>query len=230
MAGDQLEQWRQRILRPFGGLGDPALFGGAVKNREIELFVGGIQRGEQIEDLVEDFVGAGIGPVDLVDDDDRLEPACQHLGQHEFGLRHRAFRGIDQQQAAVDHRQHALDLAAEIGMAGSVDDIQPHAFPFHRRAFGENGNAAFALQVAGIQRLFLDLLVVAIDAGLAQHAVDHRGLAMVDMGNNGDIAQVPRGIRSVSHQVFKHQGLEVGSVYKERRAVASNLRCRAANG
>ena len=42
----------------------------------------------------------------------------QGLGEHELGLRHRAFGGVDQQEHAVDHAEDALDLAAEVGVAG----------------------------------------------------------------------------------------------------------------
>ena len=51
----------------------------------------------------------------------------ERLARNEAGLRHRAFDGIDQQQHAVDHRQHALDLAAEIGVPGRVDDVDMRA-------------------------------------------------------------------------------------------------------
>ena len=34
-----------------------------------------------------------------------------------------ALGGVDEQQAAVGHLQDALDLAAEVGVAGRVDDV-----------------------------------------------------------------------------------------------------------
>ena len=52
-----------------------------------------------------------------------LEAEGQGLAGHEAGLGHRAFDRVDQQQHAVDHRQHALDLAAEVGVARGVDDV-----------------------------------------------------------------------------------------------------------
>nr|GFD55041.1 hypothetical protein [Tanacetum cinerariifolium] len=75
-----------------------------------------------VEHLVEHFLDARVGAIDLVDDDDRLEAERQRLAGDELGLRHRAFRRIDQQDDAVDHRQDPLHLAAEIGVAGGVDD------------------------------------------------------------------------------------------------------------
>ena len=45
------------------------------------------------------------------------------MTQHEAGLGHGALKGIDQQQCAVGHTQHALDLAAKVGVARGVDDV-----------------------------------------------------------------------------------------------------------
>jgi hypothetical protein len=68
-------------------------------------------------------VRVGVGAVDLVDAEDRLQAHLQRLGQHELGLRHDAFLGVDQQDAAVHHAEDALHLAAEVGVAGRVDDV-----------------------------------------------------------------------------------------------------------
>ena len=116
------------IFRSLGAGRHPALFGRAVENREVELLVGGIERGEQIEHLVHHFRRARVGTVDLVDHDDRPQADLQRLGDDEFGLRQRTFGGVDQHQRAVDHVQDALDLAAEIGVARRVDDVDADVF------------------------------------------------------------------------------------------------------
>ena len=72
---------------------------------------------------VEHLGGPGVGAVDLVDDDDRPQPALERLAQHEARLRQRPLGGVDQQQGAVGHLEDALDLAAEVGVAGRVDDV-----------------------------------------------------------------------------------------------------------
>jgi hypothetical protein len=82
-------------------------------------------------------VGPRVGTVDLVDDDDRLQPDLERLGDHELGLRQRAFGGVDQHQRAVHHVQDALDLAAEIGVAGGVDDVDAGVLPLHRGGLGQ---------------------------------------------------------------------------------------------
>ncbi len=100
-----------------------AVAAAGVEHREIELLVIGLERQEQFETFVEHFGGAGVGAVDLVDDDDRLEAQRERLAGDELGLRHRPFGGVDEQDHAVDHGEDALDLGAEIGVAGRVDDV-----------------------------------------------------------------------------------------------------------
>ena len=52
-----------------------------------------------------------------------LQAPLERLGDDELGLRQRPFGRIDQDDRTVDHRQNALDLTAEIGVAGRVDDL-----------------------------------------------------------------------------------------------------------
>ena len=47
----------------------------------------------------------------------------ERLAQDEARLGQRALGGVDEQHHAVDHRQPALDLAAEVGVAGGVDEV-----------------------------------------------------------------------------------------------------------
>ena len=100
-----------------------ALQGRGVDGVEIELVVGGAEAVEQVEGLVEHPARARAGAVDLVDHHDRLEAHREGLLGDEAGLRHRAVHGVDQDQHRIDHRQHALDLAAEVGVARGVDDV-----------------------------------------------------------------------------------------------------------
>ena len=190
----EVEQRRHPLVLGACWIGrHPALLGGAVKDGEIELLFGRIERGEQIEDLVGDFARAGVGAVDLVDEHDGLETHFQRLGDDEFRLRQRSLGGIDQHQSAIDHVEDALDLAAEIGMAGRVDDIDARVLPDERGRLGEDGDATLPLEIVGIHGALGDALVLAERAGLLQQAVDQRGLAVVDVGDNGDVAQVHAG-------------------------------------
>ena len=119
-----------------------------------------------------------------------LQPHLERLGDHEFGLRQRPLGGVDQHQGAVNHVEDALDLAAEIGVARRIDDIDPGVVPDQRGRLGEDGDAALALEVVGIERALDDALVLAERARLLQQPVDQGGFAVVDVGDNGDVAEI----------------------------------------
>ena len=190
VANDEFEQRRHAlVLRPLGTGCHPALLGRAEEDGEVELFLGGVERREQVEHLVGDFVRPGVGAVHLVDDHDGLEPHLERLGHHELGLRQWPFGGIYQHQGAVHHVEDALDLAAEVGVAGRIDDIYPGVAPQQRGGLGEDGDAALALQVVGIERALGDALILAKRAGLLQEPIDQGGFAVVDVGNYGDVAK-----------------------------------------
>ena len=188
MLDDEVEQRRQAlILRAFGIFRDPAVAARTVENREVELLVGGVERGEQVEHLVDHLDMAGVRTVDLVDDDDRLQADLERLADDELGLRHRPFGGVDQHDGRIHHRQDALDLATEIGVAGGVDDVDAGVLPVDRRRLGQDGDAAFLFEVVGIHGALGDALVVAEGAGLPEQLVDEGGFSMVDVRDDRDI-------------------------------------------
>jgi len=80
-------------------------------------------------------------------------------------------------------------------MARRVHGIDPHALPFHRSAFGQDGDAALALLVVGVHGALGHLLVFPYRTGLAQELINQRGLAVVDMGDDGDVADLHEQIR-----------------------------------
>ena len=130
--------------------------GRAIDERKIQLLVRGVERNEQFEDLVEHLFRVRVLAVNFVDDDDRLGAGFERLAQHEARLRLRAFGGVHHQQHAVNHVHDALDLAAEIGVAGRVHDVDVVILVFERGVFGADGDALFLFQIHRIhQALFL---------------------------------------------------------------------------
>ena len=173
------------------GLGaDPAGPGVGVEDREVDLVLVGVEVQEQLLDLVHDLGDAGVGPVDLVHHEHDRQPGLERLAQHEAGLGQRALRGVHQQQHAVDHGQPTLDLAPEVGVPRSVDDVDLHPAPAHRRVLGQDGDALLPLEVARVHDPVGQLLVGAERAGLAQQGVDQRRLAVVDVGHDGHVPDV----------------------------------------
>ena len=130
--------------------------------RAVDVHVG---RRAMIDDGFEQH--ARVGPVDLVDDHDRLQATFQGLGEHEAGLRHRSVHGVDQQQHAVDHGENALDFTAEIGVARRVDDVDVIVVPRDRGVLRQDGDAALALEGVRIHDALLQVLTRVERAGLA---------------------------------------------------------------
>ena len=71
VADDGLEQRRQVALADVVGEAGVAGAAAGVERREIELLVVRVEVEEKLENLVENFGGARVGAVDLVDHDDR---------------------------------------------------------------------------------------------------------------------------------------------------------------
>ncbi|MNE23037.1 hypothetical protein D3C80_1162720 [compost metagenome] len=205
MVDDQVIQRVQVVVRLGQVQRRPARTARGVDDREVQLLVRGAQGGEQVEGLVQHAVRVGVGAVDLVDAQDGAQAHLQRLGQHELGLRHDAFLGVDQQDAAVHHAQDALDLAAEVGVAGGVDDVDARlarlAVPQDRRALGQDGDAALALLVAGVHDAFGRGLIGAEQARLGEQGVNHGRLAVVDVGDDSDVTEVHFGL---GRTVFGH--------------------------
>ena len=114
---DQVEE-RLEVRAELVGVG-PGVPGARVRvdDRKLDLALVGVEVEEELVDLVHDLGDARVGPVDLVHDEDHGKPRLERLAEHEAGLGERALARVDEQQDAVDHRQPALDLAAEVGVA-----------------------------------------------------------------------------------------------------------------
>src|SRR6185437_6641819 len=100
----------------------------------------------------------------------------------------------------------------EIGVARRVDDVDARALPDNRGRLGEDGDAALAFEVVGVHGALGDLLVLAERAALLQQAVHQRRLAMVDVRDDRDVADVHivfrRGLRAAvyTHGPWHPQG------------------------
>ena len=189
-AQQGVEQGDQVSAGYIGVKACSAITATAEQHGAVQLLVGSTQIHQQVEDLVDDFLDAGIGTVDLVDGDNKAQILLQSLLQHETGLGHTALSSVHQQQNAVDHLQHALDLAAEVGVARGIDDIDLDALVGAGAVLGQNGDAALTLDVTAVHDTLCHSLIVAESAALAQQGVHQRGLAVVNVSDDSDIAQI----------------------------------------
>ncbi len=135
-------------------------------------------------------VGARVLAVDLVDHDDRAQVEFERLAQHEARLRHHALGRVDEQEHALHHLQHALDLTAEIGVAGGVDDVEFDVAVADGGVLRQDRDAALAFERVRIHHARARRLPLAKDAALLEHGVDERRLAVVDVGDDRDVPDI----------------------------------------
>ena len=160
-----------------------------VEHGEFELALVGVEVDEQVIDFVEHFVGAGVLAVDLVQHHDDGQFKAEGLAQHEAGLGKRAFGSVHEQDNAVHHGEGAFHFTAEVGVAGGVEDVDAHILPLHGAVLGGDGDAAFTFQLHAVHDAVVHFLVGAEHAALLEEGVDQGGLAVVDVGDDGDIAK-----------------------------------------
>ena len=81
-----------------------------------------------------------------------------------------------------------LDLTAEVGVSRRIDDVDVHALIIDRQVLGQDRDTPLPFQVVRIHDAFGDVLVGRKTACLMQQFIDKRSLAVVDVGNDGDVA------------------------------------------
>ena len=167
-----------------------ALLGAGIDMREVELLVACSEFHEKLEHHVEHLVRAGILAVDFVDDHNRLETILHRLAQHEFRLRLRAVVRIHHEEHTVHHFHDALDLSAEVGVAGSVHDIHMVILPAECSVLGTNGDAFFPLQIHRVHHALVGFLVGAEGSCLLEKLVNECRFAVIDVCDDGDIANI----------------------------------------
>ncbi len=174
-----------------------------VLHGKFQLLVGGTQIHHEVQGVVHYLLRARARAVDLVHHDHDSQACVDGMAQHEASLGHGALEGVHQKQGRVCHAQHALHLAAKVCVARGVDDVDLHALVLDGDIFSQNGDAALALLVVGVENTIFYLLVCPEGIGCAQQLVHQRGLAMVDVGDNGNVSQV-----LLQHRTHFHDGEE----------------------
>src|SRR5690606_28424733 len=149
---------------------------------------------QQVVGLLDDLGDPRVGAVDLVHHEHDGQARLEGLAEHEPGLRERTLARVDEQHHAVDHRHAALDLTAEVGVAGGVDDVDGDrtvgGASADGRVLGQDRDALLPLQFAGVHHAIHRFGAFAERARLPQHGVDQRRLAVVDVSHDGDVPEV----------------------------------------
>ncbi len=114
-------------------------------------------------------------------------------------LRLDALAGIDHQQRALARRQRPAHLIGKVDMAGRVDEIEDIVLAIlglviEADRLRLDGDAALALDVHRIEHLRAHL-ALAEAAGRLNQPIGKRRLAVVDMGDDGEVADMIDGNR-----------------------------------
>ena len=105
-----------------------------------------------------------------------------------------ALARVDDQQRALAGRERAAHLVAEVNVAGRVDQVEVVGAAVARGVLQRGGlrldrDAAFALDVHRVEHLLLHLAIAEAAAALDQ-TIGQRALAVIDVGNDGEVADV----------------------------------------
>ena len=110
-------------------------------------------------------------------------------------------------------------------MARGVDDVDAGAAILDGAILGEDGDAALALQVVRVHHALANAFVCGEGAGLLQQAVDQRGLAVVDMRDDRDVADGAGGAHGGDIRTEPGPGRAARGGQKGRAAYQSPALC-----
>jgi len=154
---------------------------------------------DHVLDLLLDLLGLGRGQIDLVQDRHDLVVVVERLVDIGERLRFHALARVNDQEGALAGRQRPRDFVGEVDMAGRVHQIEDVILAVlglvvQPDGLRLDGDAALALDIHGIEHLFLARhFAIGQPARHLDQAVGQRRFAMVDMGDNGEVADVGNG-------------------------------------
>ena len=177
---------------PVHDLGEHLLHVEAGLGRHPGRVLGG--QADHVLDLMHDPLRLRGGQVDLVDDGQDLEVVVDgqvHVGQ---GLGFDALGGVHHQHRPLAGFQGTGDLVGEVHVARGVDEVEHILLPVgrgveHAHSGGLDGDAPLPLDVHGIEELSLHV-PLGYGIGELHHPIRQGGLAMVDMGDDAEIANM----------------------------------------
>ena len=161
-----------------------------VDHGEIELIVVRIQLHKELKNLIVDIVHTLVGTVNLIDDHNRLQFLLKSLTQHIFCLRHRPLERVNKQNNTIHHVENPLHLTAKVRMPRRIHNIDFDIIVENRRILRKNRDPALTLNIPRVHHTLVDLLVRAEHVTLPQHGIDQRRLAVIDVCDDRNIAQL----------------------------------------
>ena len=168
---------------------------------------------QQLLDLAHHALGIGGRQIDLVDHRNDRQVVLERemiVGQR---LRLDALRGIDDEHRAFAGRQRARDFVREIDVSGRVDQVELVLLAVarsivERNRVHANRDAALALEVHRVERLLFEVSRRDGARDLEQ-PVGERRLAVIDVRDDAEVANVARDFDAVRAIGFEGQAIKV---------------------
>jgi hypothetical protein len=175
-----------RLIHFHGG---PAVEAGGIDDGEVHLLVGSTQLVEQVEGQVHGVVGVGAVPVHLVHHHDGRSPRARAflVTKRVWGMGpSTASTSSSTPSTMPSTRSTSPPKSAWPGVSTM---LMCTPVVIDRGVLGQDGDAPLLFQVVGVHDPLGQLLVGGEGAGLAEQLVHQGGLAMIDVGDDGDIAE-----------------------------------------
>ena len=149
---------------------------------------------DQVDHLIGHLVDHRRVDVDLVEHGDDLQIVPDGQIEVRNRLRLNALRGVDHQQRPFARGDGARNLVGEVDVSRGVDQVEHVALAvaggvLHLDGVALDGDALLALEIHVVEHLRLHLALIE-RIGLLQQAVGQRAFAVVDVGDDAEVAYV----------------------------------------
>ena len=149
---------------------------------------------DAVLDFLLDTLGLGTWQVNFVDDGHDLEVVLEREVDVRQCLRLHALCRVDNEERALARGKAARDLVVEVDVSRRVDEVQFVQFPVlaaivEPHGLCLDGDAALALEIHAVEHLRLHLALTECPRVLDE-AVGNGGFSMVDVGDDGKIADM----------------------------------------
>ena len=144
-------------------------------------------------------------PVDLVDDDDWLDPLGKGLTENSLGLDANAFNAVDDDEGTIGNTKGSSNFGGEVNMSWGVDKVDKETVTVGSLVLWEvllwhgvvkghtsglDSDATFLFIWAGIHITGTTGGFVGDDTGTSDKGVGKSGLTVIDVGDNGHVTDV----------------------------------------
>ncbi len=173
---DRRDHGVEQLRHAFAGLG-----------RDAHDVVG--RNAEDVLDLGGEAVGVGGREIDLVERGDDRQVVLE--GEVAVGERLRLdpLGGVDDEHDAFTRRQRTADLVAEVDVAGRVDEVEDVVLPLDADVLRLDRDPPLAFEVHRVEVLLAH--VAGLDrSGQLEDAIRERRLAVVDVGDDREVANI----------------------------------------